>query len=145
MDDRLSRHDLTDEEWERLVPLLLADARQGRRWSNHRMVIDGIMFRTRAGCPWRDVPGEYGNWKSVYNRHRGWSLDGTWERILNWGRLRRGRGRGLDGQRGLDGGARAPDRSMMYRTPALAALPFLRAAVAGDQIDEYAEVRQHAP
>ena len=48
-----------------------------------RMVIDGIMFRTRAGCPWRDLPGEYGNWKTVYNRHRGWSLDGTWERILN--------------------------------------------------------------
>ena len=47
------------------------------------MVIDGIMFRTRAGCPWRDLPGEYGNWKTVYNRHRRWSLDGTWERILN--------------------------------------------------------------
>jgi len=52
------------------------------------MVIDGILFRTRTGCPWRDLPGEYGNWKTVYNRHRRWSLDGTWEQIL--GRLRAG-------------------------------------------------------
>ena len=52
------------------------------------MVIDGILFRTRAGCPWRDLPGEYGNWKTVYNRHRRWSGDGTWEKVLD--RLRAG-------------------------------------------------------
>ena len=52
------------------------------------MVVNGTLFRTRAGCPWRDVPGEYGSWKTVYNRHRRWSLDGTWEKIL--GRLRAG-------------------------------------------------------
>jgi transposase len=68
VDDRLNRHDLTDEEW-RLVPMMPADARQGRRWSDHRMVIDGIFFRTRTGCPWRDLPGEYRNWKTAYNRH----------------------------------------------------------------------------
>jgi transposase len=88
VDDRLNRHDLTDEEWQRLLPMMPADARQGRRWSDHRMVIDGIFFRTRAGCPWRDLPGEYGNWKTVYNRHRRWSLEGTWDKIL--GRLRAG-------------------------------------------------------
>ena len=46
------------------------------------MVIDGIFFRARTGCPWRDLPGEYGKWKTVYNRHRRWSLDGTWREIL---------------------------------------------------------------
>ena len=51
-------------------------------------MINGILFRTRAGCPWRDLPGEYGSWKTVYGRHRRWSLDGTWEQIL--GRLRAG-------------------------------------------------------
>ena len=63
---------------------------------NHRMVINGILFRTRTGCPWRDLPGGYGNWKTVYNRHRRWSLDGTWEKILD--RLRPGamRPRGKD-------------------------------------------------
>ena len=52
------------------------------------MVIDGILFRTRSGCPWRDLPERSGNWKTVYNRHRRWSADGTWEMILD--RLRAG-------------------------------------------------------
>jgi transposase len=73
---------------QRLAPMMPADARQGHLWSDHRMVVNGILFRTRAGCPWRDLPGEYGNWKTVYNRHRRWSLDGTWEKIL--GRLQAG-------------------------------------------------------
>jgi transposase len=82
-DDRLNRHDLCDEEWARLEPLLPAHPRQGRRWNDHRMVVNGILFRSRAGCPWRDLPAEYGNWKTVYNRHRRWSGDGTWEKILD--------------------------------------------------------------
>ena len=41
------------------------------------MVINGI-FRTRTDCPWRDLPEGFGNWKTVYNRHRRWSGDGTW-------------------------------------------------------------------
>ena len=88
MNDLLSRHDLTDQEWERLAPLMPAHPRQGHRWNDHRTVVDGILFRTRTGCPWRDLPGEYGNWKSVYGRHRRWSVDGTWEEILD--RLRAG-------------------------------------------------------
>ena len=71
-----------------MLPMMPADARRGRRWCDHRMVINGILFRTRTGCPWRDVPGEYGHWKTAYNRHRRWSLDGTWQQIL--GRLRTG-------------------------------------------------------
>jgi len=82
--DRLNRHDLSDEEWERLrVFLPCGPQRRGGRWADHRTVINGIFFRTRAGCPWRDLPEGSGNWKTVYNRHRRWSLDGTWEQILD--------------------------------------------------------------
>ena len=34
------------------------------------------------------MPERFGNWKTVYNRYRRWSGDGTWEMIL--GRLRAG-------------------------------------------------------
>jgi transposase len=50
---------------------------------DHRKVVDGVMFRTRAGCAWRDLPPGYGNWKTVYNRHRRWSGDGTWRMVLS--------------------------------------------------------------
>ena len=52
------------------------------------MVINGVLWRTRSSAPWWDLPGAYGNRKTVYNRHRRWSGDGTWERILD--ELRRG-------------------------------------------------------
>ncbi len=55
---------------------------------DHRMVIDAVFFRARVGCPWRDLPEGPVNWKTIYNRHRRWSLDGTWEKIL--GGLRAG-------------------------------------------------------
>ncbi len=49
---------------------------------DHRLVVDGVMWRIRAGAPWRDLPADYGHWKTVYNRHRRWSGDGTWSRVL---------------------------------------------------------------
>jgi hypothetical protein len=47
-EDRLKRHDLTDGEWTRLEPLLPGHPRQRHRWNDHRLVIDGIFFRTQA-------------------------------------------------------------------------------------------------
>lgn len=47
------------------------------------MVINGVFFRVRTNLTWRDLPPCYGNRKTVYNRHRRWSMDGTWEKILD--------------------------------------------------------------
>jgi transposase len=78
------RHDLTDEQWAQLEPFLPdRTPRRGGQWIDHRMVIDGVLWRTRAGAPWRDLPASYGNWKTVYNRHRRWSADGTWVLVLD--------------------------------------------------------------
>jgi transposase len=82
-DERLQRHDLSDEEWARLEPLLPVSAGRGRPWADHRTVINGVFHRVRAGDPWRDLPERFGPWKTVYNRHRRWSGDGTWERVLD--------------------------------------------------------------
>lgn len=57
--------------------------RRGGQWIDHRMVVDGVIWRTRTGSPWRDLPRSYGNWKTVYNRHRRWSADGTWVAVLD--------------------------------------------------------------
>ena len=47
-DDRLNRHGLTDAEWALLEPLLPRHPRQGRRWNDHRVVIDGVFHRVRG-------------------------------------------------------------------------------------------------
>lgn len=31
---------------------------------------------------WRDLPKRYGPWKTVHERQRRWSVDGTWELLL---------------------------------------------------------------
>jgi len=80
----LDRHDLTDEQWGRLEPFLPGRTRRrGGQWIDHRTVIDGVLWRTRTGSPWRDLPACDGNWETVYNRHRRWSGDGTWRVVLD--------------------------------------------------------------
>jgi transposase len=49
---------------------------------DHRQVVNGVLWRTRTGSPWRDLPSSYGRWKTVYNRHRCWSADGPWAHAL---------------------------------------------------------------
>ena len=78
----VGRGDLTTAEWERLEPLLPRGGVRGGRWSEHRKVINGVLFRVRTGVPWRDLPERFGPWETVYKRHRRWSADGTWQLLL---------------------------------------------------------------
>lgn len=57
-------------------------------------MVNAVLWRTRTGSPWRDLPAAYGCWKTVYNRHRRWSADGTWDRVLR--ELQRGCDAGQD-------------------------------------------------
>ena len=41
-----------------------------------------MLHRIRTGAHWRDLPERYGPWKTVYERHRLWSADGTREHLL---------------------------------------------------------------
>ena len=48
------RFELTDQEWERLAPLLPSTKpKRGGRWRDHRQVLNGILFRVRTGVPWQ--------------------------------------------------------------------------------------------
>ncbi|KUN18606.1 transposase [Streptomyces corchorusii] len=78
----MGRGALTGAEWERLRPFLPVSNRRCGRWRDHRQVIDGILHRVRTGVQWRDLPERFGPWKTVYERHRLWSADGTWECLL---------------------------------------------------------------
>ncbi|MEU5581027.1 IS5 family transposase [Streptomyces huasconensis] len=78
----MGRADLTDLEWARLEPHLLKNAGRGGRWKSHCVIIDGIFFRQWTGIPWRDLPECFGSWKTVHDRHRRWSADGTWGRMV---------------------------------------------------------------
>lgn len=55
----------------------------GNQWKDHRTMINGILWILRTGAPWRDLPKEFGPWKTVYERFRLWSRDGFWDTLLS--------------------------------------------------------------
>ncbi|GAA1455067.1 hypothetical protein GCM10009602_68160 [Nocardiopsis tropica] len=76
------RFELTDQEWELIRPLLPPTTPvRGGRWRDHRQVLNAIIYRTRTGVPWRDLPERYGPWTTAQHRLQRWEADGTWARI----------------------------------------------------------------
>lgn len=77
----MRRHELTDEQWEQIKPLLRVrrgpPARRGDRF-----FVNAVLWRVKTGAPWRDIPERYGSWKTVYNRFDRWSKRGIWERLF---------------------------------------------------------------
>nr|WP_204162188.1 IS5 family transposase [Rathayibacter sp. VKM Ac-2803] len=74
----------TDQQWERIEPLLLSNVGgRGHPFADNRGVVEGIAYRYRTGIPWRDLPRDaFGPWQTVWKRHRRYAGDGTWDRVL---------------------------------------------------------------
>jgi transposase len=45
-------------------------------------MVEEILYRFRAGIPWRDLPENFGPWQTVWKRHRRFIGDGARDRIL---------------------------------------------------------------
>jgi transposase len=80
----MARYELTDTEWERIVPILppTHPNKPGHPWADHRPVLNGILWILRTGAPWEDLPERYPPRSTCNDRLRRWQQDGTWERIL---------------------------------------------------------------
>ena len=74
---------MSDDEWSFFVPFLTENrSRGGRRPADHRRVLDAILWITRTGAAWRDLPCEMGNWNSVFRQYRRWTEAAVWDVIL---------------------------------------------------------------
>ncbi|MFL5577964.1 MAG: transposase [Gemmatimonadaceae bacterium] len=50
------RHELTDGEWARNAPLLPPQRTQGTWYKDHRLILNGMLYRHATGIGWRDLP-----------------------------------------------------------------------------------------
>ena len=73
--------DLTEAQWNLLEPLLPKAKKRGRRPSDLRLILNGLLYFVRAGCAWRLLPKEFGPWETVYGYFRRWRQQGLWEQI----------------------------------------------------------------
>lgn len=70
----MPRQMLTDEHWSKLRPILLQQGIYHK--VDLRNTVEGILYRMRTGCPWRDLPEDFGHWNTVYKRFNAWSVAG---------------------------------------------------------------------
>jgi transposase len=74
---------ISDEFWAVVEPVLpTAEGKRGRRWRDHREVLEAIAWRFRTGSPWRDLPEDLVPWQTACKCHRRWSVDGTYAEIF---------------------------------------------------------------
>ena len=77
------RYALRDDQWERIQELLPGrEGCVGVTARDNRLFVDAVLYRYRAGIPWRDLPGRFGDFRVVHLRHSRWSLGGVWQRVF---------------------------------------------------------------
>ena len=74
--------DLSDKQWRYLKPHI-PEALPGGRHRSHdmRAIVNAMLYRTKNGCIWQDLPHDFPPHQTVYEYYRAWTLDGTWEKI----------------------------------------------------------------
>jgi transposase len=77
----VGRGEITDAAWERIAPLLPPNGKRGGQWTDHRTVINGILWKLRTGAPWRDLPERYGSRSTCADRLARWEREGLWDRL----------------------------------------------------------------
>jgi transposase len=67
----MARLMLSDEFWVKLRTIMLQHGVYDK--PDLRRMVEGMLYRMRVGCPWRDLPAEFGCWNSIYQKFNRWS------------------------------------------------------------------------
>ncbi len=79
----MRRYGLRDDQWMRIEDLLPGKKSDvGVTAANNRLFVEAVLYRYRAGIPWRDLPERFGDFRVVHTRHMRWSRSGVWQRVF---------------------------------------------------------------
>ncbi|WP_154662567.1 transposase, partial [Solimonas flava] len=77
------RYGLRDDQWARIEPLLPGRVGHvGVTAKDNRRFVEAVLYRYRAGIPWRDLPERFGDFRVIHLRHTRWSRSGVWQRVF---------------------------------------------------------------
>jgi transposase len=79
----MERHELTDEQWELVEPMIPRKAaKTGRPPVDRRVMLNGLLWILATGAPWRDLPERFGPHQTVYDYFANWRRDGVLAGIM---------------------------------------------------------------
>jgi transposase len=78
------RYALRDDQWERIWELLPGqEGHRGVTAADNRLFVEAVLYRYRAGVPWRDLPERFGGWNNTHRRFSRWAEKGVWQRVFD--------------------------------------------------------------
>lgn len=78
------RYALRDDQWERIEHMLPGRPGDvGVTAKDNRLFVEAILYRYRAGIPWRELPERFGKFNVVHTRFSRWSKKGIWLRVFS--------------------------------------------------------------
>ena len=78
------RYGLRDDQWERIEGLLPGrKGSVGRPAKDNRGFVEAVLYRYRAGIPWRDLPERFGDFRVVHTRFSRWARRGVWKKVFD--------------------------------------------------------------
>jgi transposase len=79
----MRRYALRDDQWDRIQGLLPGREESiGVTAKDNRLFVEAVLYRYRAGIPWRDLPERFGDFRVIHTRHTRWSKTGVWKRVF---------------------------------------------------------------
>ena len=75
--------DVSNEEWQLIERLFQTDFSKGGRPLKYskREILNAILYVLRSGCTWRDLPGDFPPWQTVYMQFKSWKNKGLFEEL----------------------------------------------------------------
>ena len=79
----MRRYALRDDQWQRIEDLLPGrEGSVGVTANDNRRFVEAVLYRYRAGIPWRDLPERFGFWKAIHTRFSRWAASGVWKKVF---------------------------------------------------------------
>src|SRR5258705_8354631 len=79
----LRLYDVRDDIWERIKDLEPArEGHVGVTAKDNRLFVEAVLYRYRAGIPWRDLPERFGDPIKLHTRFSRWAGSGVWKKVF---------------------------------------------------------------